>query len=136
MLDKLLIAKNGDWRSIVSDKTDKTTFGFIINGRLNVANISPAIEDQLPADASGTDLTKSIKGHIKSAADFLIHGPDPVLEFSARQIRTEYLTLYGLARAAWKVKSVQYLPDRRDVQYPPGALTRLTDGLFPLVLRR
>jgi hypothetical protein len=75
------------------------------------------------------DPTKNIEGHINAAADFLMHGPDYVLEFSGGKMRMAYRTLYGLVRAAWKAKTGKVPPDRRTVEYPPDILDVLVDGL-------
>jgi hypothetical protein len=129
LLDELITAKNGDWRGIISDKTDKTTIGYIINGRLNIADIARSVADQLPVSETAKDPTKNIEGHIKPTADFLMYGQDCILDFSAGQMPMAYRTLYGLARATWKAKTLKFPPDRHTVEYPPDILDVLVDGL-------
>jgi hypothetical protein len=129
LLDGLLTAKNEAWRGIVSDETDKTTIGFIINGRLNNAEIVRSVADQLPVSETAKDPTKNIKGYIKPTADFLMYGPDCILDFSAGQVPMAYRTLYGLARATWKAKTLKFPPDRHTVEYPPEILDELDEGL-------
>ena len=75
------------------------------------------------------DPTKNVEGLIKPTVDFLMHGPDCVLEFSAGQMRMAYRTLYGLARASWKAKTGKFPPDPRTVQFPPNMLDELVDEL-------
>lgn len=129
LLDELLTARNGDWRGTVSDETDKTTIGFIINGRLNIADIVRSVADQLPVNETAKDPTKNMEGHIKPTADFLMHGPDYVLELSSKKMPMAYRTLYGLARAAWKAKTSKFPPDPRTVEFPTDILDVLVDGL-------
>jgi hypothetical protein len=130
LVDLLLTGANGDWRRIVSDETDKTNTGLLTNGRWAVSKIARSIVSQLPTVAEGNkDPTKTTKGHIELIRDFLLDSPEYALELSSKQMPKAYRTLYGLARATWKAKTLKFPPDRHTVEYPPEILDELDEGL-------
>jgi hypothetical protein len=125
LIDELLTKRNGQWRNILQDPNDKASSGFLINGRLNANTLAQSVVDQLPEGLGGKDASKAIKGHISFVMHYLTPGLDQVSEFSKKASPHAYRTLYGLARAVWKAKTGQAVPDRRTVQYPVDCTTVL-----------
>lgn len=129
LLDILLTKEHGDWCKIITDKTAKTSVGYFIKSRLNVTLLVGAVSAQLPIDIDGKDPAKTIEGHIKSTVAFWLHGPEFILDYSAKAMPKGYRTLYGLARAAWNILSGQAPPDKRAVKYPATLRESLSKGL-------
>ena len=130
LFDQLLTKRNGQWREIVHDPNDNTSLGFFANGNLKVSRLARSVVDQLPVDVGGEkETTKATKGHIKFVIDYLTPGLDQVPEFSKQKSRHGFRTLYGLARAVWKSKTGQVVPDPQTIQYPVDCLTLLASDV-------
>jgi hypothetical protein len=88
--------------------------------------MAEAIVKQFPVAFSAKDISKVIKDHVDKATHFLLEGQDHVPEFSSKQSKMAYRTLYGLARAVLQRKHGDANSDRETIQYPVKYETNLT----------
>jgi len=129
LLDSILTGYNGEWRNIINNITDTTTGGMMIKGRPHLNSIVDEISQELPMDKGGKKPEKTIEGHIKLVMGYLTLTGEHVVNLSPRQQTMVFRTLYGLARAVWKVKTGTPAPDRMVVKYPDQIYSILAEGL-------
>jgi hypothetical protein len=101
VLDMLLTSRHGVWQHIINDETDKTSEGFLLNGRLCFRTIATKIVDEFPVVEGGADRQKTTEKHVKQLAKFLTQEQDHLVDLSAQAKPKAYRTLFGLARATW-----------------------------------
>lgn len=131
LIDQLLTNKNGDWRQIVSDETDETSVGYLINGRIHRSAMARKVAAELPRHPDGKDPVKAITIHVGHVLEFFAHGQDHIFDFSAKALPGAYRTIFGLARATWNGMGAHSDTTLETGQYAADTIAELTAALPP-----
>lgn len=130
LIDALFTKQHQDWRHIVNDETDKTSKGFLLNGRPNTSEFIRKIKPEFPVKLDGSSNEKTTKGHINLAIEYLTDSPDHLTDFSKKQLPMAYRTLYGAARATWSAMfPKKTAPDADGCKYHRDTLADLEESL-------